>query len=76
MKRKHGWLAIILVAGAVSEIVIYNAYSRKQTTGWNYNDPSNSCFEKIPYEDDGQEGGLILVEGDTFTKGTIDPAGK
>mgnify|MGYP000086872306 FL=1 len=42
---------------------------RSNTTGWEYNQPANGGFQKVPYFDQETGPGLILVEGGTFTMG-------
>ena len=42
---------------------------RSNTTGWEYNQPRNGGFQKVPYFDQETGPGLILVEGGTFTMG-------
>lgn len=39
------------------------------STGWDYNDPNNGGFQKVPYIDQETGPGLVLVEGGTFTMG-------
>jgi len=42
---------------------------RSNVTGWEFNNPNNGGFQKIPYFDQETGPGLILVEGGTFTMG-------
>lgn len=42
---------------------------RSNVTGWEYNNPKNGGFQKVPYFDQETGPGLILVEGGTFTMG-------
>ncbi len=42
---------------------------RSNVTGWEYNNPRNGGFQKVPYFDQETGPGLILVEGGTFTMG-------
>lgn len=42
---------------------------RSNVTGWEYNNPKNGGFQKIPYMDQETGPGLILIEGGTFTMG-------
>lgn len=42
------------------------------TTGWNYNDPKNGGFEKVPFTEQETGPGLILIEGGTFTMGRVE----
>ena len=46
------------------------AHERSNTTGWEYNNPRNGGFQKVPFFDQETGPGLILVEGGTFTMGT------
>lgn len=63
---KGNKLLIVLLAclGALS-----CAKERSNTTGWEYNEPRNGGFQKVPYFDQETGPGLILVEGGTFTMG-------
>ncbi len=65
-KMKVNKLLIVLLAcvGALS-----CARERSNTTGWEYNNPANGGFQKVPYFDQETGPGLILVEGGTFTMG-------
>ncbi len=42
------------------------------TTGWNYNDPRNGGFQKIPYLEQETGPGLVLIEGGRFTMGRVE----
>ncbi len=44
-------------------------YDSSSATGWNYNDPKNGGFEKVPYFEQETGPGLVLIEGGTFTMG-------
>ena len=54
---------------AVGLLFIACARERSNTTGWEYNNPRNGGFQKVPYFDQETGPGLILVEGGTFTMG-------
>ncbi len=45
------------------------AKERSATTGWEYNNPNNGGFQKVPFVDQETGPGLVLVEGGTFTMG-------
>ena len=45
---------------------------RSGITGWNYNDPKNGGFEKVPYEEQETGPGLVLIEGGSFSMGRIE----
>lgn len=41
-------------------------YESSNVVGWDYNDPMNGGFKKVPYEEQETGPGLILIEGGTF----------
>jgi formylglycine-generating enzyme required for sulfatase activity len=45
------------------------AKDRSSNTGWEYNNPNNGGFQKVPFVDQETGPGLVLVEGGTFTMG-------
>lgn len=45
------------------------ARERSSNTGWEYNNPNNGGFQKVPFVDQETGPGLVLVEGGTFTMG-------
>jgi gliding motility-associated lipoprotein GldJ len=45
------------------------AKERSSNTGWEYNNPNNGGFQKVPFVDQETGPGLVLVEGGTFTMG-------
>jgi formylglycine-generating enzyme required for sulfatase activity len=49
-------------------IIIFGscAYESSQKTGWDYNNPLNGGFQKVPYKEQETGPGLILIEGGTF----------
>ncbi len=47
-------------------------YESSNATGWNYNDPRNGGFEKVPYYEQETGPGLVLIEGGTFTMGATE----
>lgn len=55
----------------VGLIVLLSSCGHQQspTTGWNYNDPSNGGFAKVPYQEQMTGPGLVLIEGGQFTMG-------
>lgn len=44
-------------------------FETSSVTGWDYNQPINGGFQKVPYEEQETGPGLILIEGGTFTMG-------
>lgn len=59
-----GW-----VAAAAILLVTSCAKDRSNITGWDYNNPKNGGFQKVPFIDQETGPGLVLVEGGTFTMG-------
>ena len=59
----------ILVVLVASLMMIGCGRERSNSTGWEYNNPRNGGFQKVPYFDQETGPGLILVEGGTFTMG-------
>ena len=45
---------------------------QSSATGWNYNDPNNGGFQKMPFEDQETGPNLVLIEGGTFTMGRVE----
>ncbi len=51
-------------------LLVYScSKERSKTTGWDYNNPKQGGFQKVPFVDQETGPGLILVEGGTFTMG-------
>src|SRR5690554_815649 len=48
------------------------SYESSNATGWNYNDPKNGGFQKVPYFEQETGPGLVLIEGGTFTMGATE----
>lgn len=59
------------VAIAVAGAFIISSCSRdaSNTTGWDYNNPKQGGFQKVPFVDQETGPGLLLIEGGTFTMG-------
>ncbi|HLP13120.1 MAG TPA: SUMF1/EgtB/PvdO family nonheme iron enzyme [Flavobacteriales bacterium] len=47
-------------------------YETSNSTGWDFNNPQNGGFQKVPYEEQETGPGLILIEGGTFTMGRVE----
>lgn len=45
------------------------AKDRSSNTGWEFNNPNNGGFQKVPFVDQETGPGLVLVEGGSFTMG-------
>lgn len=48
------------------------SFERSSVSGWDYNNPRNGGFQKVPYEEQETGPGLILIEGGTFTMGRVE----
>lgn len=57
-----GILLVALTAGSCKK-------EKSATTAWDYNEPKNGGFEKVPYIEQETGPGLILIEGGTFAMG-------
>lgn len=55
-------LAFVMVLASCSR-------EKSSSTGWEFNNPDNGGFEKLPYIEQETGPGLILVEGGSFTMG-------
>ncbi len=45
---------------------------RSGATGWEYNNPKNGGFQKVPYLEQETGPGLVLIEGGRFTMGRVE----
>ncbi|MDC1403044.1 SUMF1/EgtB/PvdO family nonheme iron enzyme [Crocinitomicaceae bacterium] len=60
---------ILIVAVLGMGLIASCARERSSNTGWEYNNPNNGGFQKVPFVDQETGPGLVLVEGGTFTMG-------
>ena len=60
-------LMVVAIAGAF----FFTSCSREasNTTGWDYNNPKQGGFQKVPFVDQETGPGLLLIEGGSFTMG-------
>ncbi|MFZ5552429.1 MAG: SUMF1/EgtB/PvdO family nonheme iron enzyme [Bacteroidota bacterium] len=58
-----------VVAAALCVAVSSCKYETSSVTGWDYNNPENGGYQKVPYEEQETGPGLILIEGGVFTMG-------
>lgn len=65
-------LFVYLVLGFVGISIASCSYETSNATGWNYNDPKNGGFQKVPYIEQETGPGLVLIEGGTFTMGATE----
>jgi gliding motility-associated lipoprotein GldJ len=47
-------------------------YETSSITGWDFNNPKNGGFQKVPYAEQETGPGLILIEGGAFTMGRVE----
>jgi formylglycine-generating enzyme required for sulfatase activity len=71
MRPSKNVLGVVLLACVCMILSSCGAGGYSSTTGWNYNDPNNGGFEKVPYVEQETGPGLILIEGGTFTMGRV-----
>ncbi len=61
-----------IAIGVLTFILASCAKERSSSTGWEYNNPKNGGFEKIPYFEQETGPGLVLIEGGRFTMGRVE----
>lgn len=61
---------IVLLVAPI--IFLSCGYEKSAITGWNYNDPDNGGFQKVPFEEQETGPNLVLIEGGTFTMGRVE----
>lgn len=54
---------------AIGALIISCSREASNATGWDYNNPKQGGFQKVPFIDQETGPGLLLVEGGTFTMG-------
>lgn len=60
----------LLAVFGLSTLFLYScSREASNSTGWDYNNPKQGGFQKIPFVDQETGPGLVLVEGGTFTMG-------
>lgn len=59
-------LGMAMIAGSSCQ------HERSGATGWEYNNPKNGGFQKLPYLEQETGPGLVLVEGGRFTMGRVE----
>ena len=65
LKKIFGTLIFIGFAVFISSC----SYEVSNTTGWDYNNPDNGGFEKVPYVEQETGPGLVFIEGGSFVMG-------
>lgn len=72
MKTKNSNMRISkLIVAFVAGSLFLGSCSREasNTTGWDYNNPKQGGFQKVPFVDQETGPGLLLIEGGSFTMG-------
>lgn len=67
IKNMQWFKFVAVVLGGV--IIASCAREGSSSTGWEYNNPKQGGFQKVPFIDQETGPGLVLVEGGTFTMG-------
>lgn len=62
-------LRLFTILGLGTVLIYSCSKEASNATGWDYNNPKQGGFQKVPYIDQETGPGLILVEGGTFTMG-------
>ena len=62
-------LRLLTVLGLGTMLIYSCSREASNSTGWDYNNPKQGGFQKVPFIDQETGPGLILVEGGTFTMG-------
>lgn len=60
-------LMVVAIAGTF--LIASCSREASNTTGWDYNNPRQGGFQKVPFVDQETGPGLLLIEGGTFTMG-------
>jgi gliding motility-associated lipoprotein GldJ len=70
--QEKGTRYLILLLVAIPLLFSSCRKEQSSATGWNYNDPKNGGFQKIPYIEQETGPGLVLIEGGRFTMGRVE----
>ena len=68
-KNNMRFLKILSLAIVGAFLVSSCSNEASNATGWDYNNPNQGGFQKVPFIDQETGPGLLLVEGGTFTMG-------
>ncbi|MBM78164.1 MAG: hypothetical protein CL846_06755 [Crocinitomicaceae bacterium] len=72
MRKNNFWIINILAISLLFIVGCSTEYETSNITGWDYNNPRNGGFQKVPYGEQETGPGLILIEGGTFTMGQVE----
>lgn len=62
-------LRLFAVLGLGTMLIYSCSKEASNSTGWDYNNPKQGGFQKVPFIDQETGPGLLLIEGGTFTMG-------
>lgn len=68
-------LPTIIICG-LAVCLISCTVSSSESTGWEYNNPKNGGFQKVPYLEQETGPGLVLIEGGLFNIALDEPKGQ
>ena len=72
MKIERFKLARVLWVAVAAAFITGCKFETSNVTGWDYNNPKNGGFQKVPFEEQETGPGLVLIEGGTFTMGRVE----
>ncbi len=72
MRKNKFWIFNLFAISALFVVSCSTEYETSNITGWDYNNPKNGGFQKVPYAEQETGPGLILIEGGTFTMGRVE----
>jgi gliding motility-associated lipoprotein GldJ len=72
MRKNKLWIFSLVAISALFLASCSTEYETSNITGWDYNNPKNGGFQKVPYAEQETGPGLILIEGGTFTMGRVE----
>jgi gliding motility-associated lipoprotein GldJ len=72
MRKNKFWIFSLVAISALFIASCSTEYETSNITGWDYNNPKNGGFQKVPYAEQETGPGLILIEGGTFTMGRVE----
>jgi gliding motility-associated lipoprotein GldJ len=72
MRKYKFWIFNLFAISALFVVSCSTEYETSNITGWDYNNPKNGGFQKVPYAEQETGPGLILIEGGTFTMGRVE----
>lgn len=67
-------MKLFLILPAIVGGLFLSSCSKENSsaTGWDYNNPNNGGFQKVPFVDQETGPGLVMIEGGSFTMGQVE----